>query len=399
MTAFLPMLAYMRSAKFVVLGATVSAALVVACFGDTDKLFNVLAEQQSVQAGGTDAMVTLGKGRQRVELFIPADALATPRPLRVGLATGVARRGRAPLTDTAVLIEPQNTAFAVPVRTRQFVPPPPVGRVYRVVVVPDGENKFLVRGRARLVQAASANVEGYEQWEGDSSGSGLWGLALEEPGDEGIAVPTADAGALDAGTPTTICTPATAVGCTTGQACVLSCLASGNAATMCVPAGQKQPGEVCTGNAECAPGSQCYNRGCGISVCRRYCTQDAQCPMAGTCSNFVSCPNEPAAGARLCSQPCDPRGAAQQGCVTGLRCFVLPGEVTDCECVTPQRVGVDGGACTTTGDCGPGLICVNTGVPVCRPICRLDQPTTCQAGRSCQKLTNPDHAVFGACVP
>ena len=396
------MLAYMPKVMSLVVGAALSAALVVSCFDDTEKLFSVIAEQQSVQAGGADAMVALGKGRQRVELFIPADALPTPRPLRVAIATGTARRGRHPVTDTAILIEPNGTAFAVPVRTRQLVPTPPVGRTYRVVVVPDGGNSFVVRGRAKLVQAASAATEGYEQWEGDSSGSGLWGLALEEPGDEMPTTPDAgaiDAGAIDAGIPITVCTPATASGCSANQACVLSCLSSGDPATMCVAAGAKQPGDVCTSNSDCAQGSQCYNRGCGVSVCRRYCTANAQCPTGGSCANDVSCPNAPKTGAKLCSQPCDPRGTAQTGCATGLRCFVLPGEVPDCECPAAQRTGVDGTTCVNTGDCGPGLICITKGTSVCRPICRLDQPTTCQQGRTCQRLTNPDHLIFGACAP
>lgn len=396
------MWAYMRSAKVRAFGLAFSAALLICCFGDTDKLFAVLAEQQSVQAGGVDAMVTLGKGRQRVEMFIPADALAMPRPIRVGVATGVARRGRHPVTDAAVLIEPNGTSFAAPVRTRQLVPPPPVGRAYRVVVVPDGGNSFVVRSRARLVQPASVETEGYEQWEGDSSGSGLWGLALEEAGDNVGEIPdagTPDAALADAGTPMTACTPATAVGCGANQACVLSCLASGDAATMCVAAGVKQPGEVCVSHGECAAGSQCYNRGCGVSVCRRYCSTNTECAAGGSCSNDVLCPNPASGSGRLCSQPCDPRGTAQMGCVAGLRCFVLAGDVVDCECSGTKRVGTDGVGCVNSGDCAPGLICVNTGTPVCRPICRLDQPTTCQQGRSCQRLTNPDHLVFGACVP
>ena len=395
-----PMYTKMNAVALRMAAAIPLFALVPACAGDAEKLFTVVAEQKTVEVGVADAEVSLGRGRQRVDLSIPANALPMRRSIKVSLTSGTVRRGRHPVSDSGVLIEPVGSVFQAPVRVRQFVPPPPAGRAYRTVVIPDNGALFVVRSRARLIQPASAENEGYEQWEGDSSGSGLWGLALEEMGDD--ALDPRDAGAPEASTPdasTNTCTPATSAGCGRNQGCALSCLASGETVSTCVAAGAKQPGELCTGAGECAPGSQCF-KACGVSVCRRYCTADTQCPAGGSCYSKLSCPI-PLAGntGRVCSQPCDPRGAAQTGCATGLRCLIFPGEVADCDCPAATRIGVDGTACTDTGSCAPSFICVNTGTTSCRPICRLDQPNTCPAGRTCQRLTNPDHKVFGACAP
>lgn len=377
-----------------------SVALVLSCFGDTDKLFQVVAEQKAVQVGGgTDTTVTLGRGRQQMELLVPGSAAVERTQVKVSVVSQTVRRGRSPATDNALLIEPVGTTFITPVRMRQMVPSPPVGRTYRVVVVPDNRTTFVVRSRARFVQGPGVDTEGYEQWEGDIDGSGLWGLDLEIPSDDPSN--PYDAGSPDAAdtAPAIACTPATAAGCGASQACILTCLPSGQGESSCVAAGNKQPGEVCTGVGQCAPGSQCFNKGCGVSVCQRYCASNAECPAGASCFTEISCPMSPQKPARICSQPCDPRGAAQIGCVAGLRCLVFPNEVPSCDCPAAQRVGGDGTACANSSTCAPGLICVNTGTPVCRPICRLDQPTTCQAGRTCQTLTNPTHVVFGACVP
>ncbi len=372
--------------------------LLPACFGDTEKLFTAIAAQQTLEVGGTEATVTLGRGRQRVELLVPANVLPARAQLKVSVVSGTVRRGRHPATDTGVLIDPVGTTFQAPVRIRQLVPPPPPGRSYRSVVVPDNGNSFVARGPARLLRPASAETEGYEQWESDAAGSGLWGLALAEPGDD---PQPADAGTPpDAGgiAPRVACAPATANACAENQSCVVTCLATGETEALCVAAGTKQPGELCTGAGECAPGAQCYNTGCNVSVCRKYCTADAQCPVGGSCSNQVGCATPLPNNARLCSQPCDPRGAAQTGCAAGLRCLLFPGEVADCGCHTASRAGLDGAACADTSACAPGFICVNTGTPMCRPICRLDQPSTCAQGRGCQRLTDPDHVIFGACT-
>lgn len=199
------------------------------------------------------------------------------------------------------------------------------------------------------------------------------------------------------------CTPHSAAGCGPNQTCGVSCMVTGEPQAVCMAAGTKQPGELCTGVGDCAPGSQCFEDKCGgnpVRVCRRYCSNDNDCPTAGRCFTEIECSMPArATGVRICSQPCDPRNDAKLGCAEGLRCFIYPGEVPDCDCVSAQRVGGDGATCVDSGGCQPGLLCVTmSGSPVCRPICRLDAPT-CEAGRTCQMLTNPNYNVFGACVP
>ncbi len=171
----------------------VIVVLAAACGSDAE-LYGTVVEKQTLEIGGMEAALSLGRGQQRVELLVPANALPTRTQVRVSLVSGVARRGRHPAVDTAVLIEPRALTFSAPVRMRQLVPPAPVGRRYRTVVVPEGASAFAVRGPARLLARATPETLGLEVWEGDSEGSGLWGLSLEEPGDGLVAeVPDASA--------------------------------------------------------------------------------------------------------------------------------------------------------------------------------------------------------------
>lgn len=216
-----------------------------------------------------------------------------------------------------------------------------------------------------------------------------------------------DAGAADGASPDATnmfpdltCTPASANACGTNATCGVSCKTNGDPASQCVAAGAKQPGELCS-PGECAPGSQCFSDTCGVRVCRRFCDMDIDCPTGGSCFTEIICADPPRpTGVRICSQPCDPLGEAKVGCATGLRCFVYPGEVTDCDCVAPERTKGDGAPCTDSSSCLPGLACITMGgVSSCRPLCRLNAPGTCAQGRTCERLTNPDYNVFGACVP
>ncbi len=310
----------------------------------------------------------------------------------------------------------------------------------RVVVAAAGQSDSLVypaRGGANELTAArdvSFSVSFSDDLSGDASlsvtllsatgnplGSGT-AAVLISPGRVAYATveidPNArpldtDAGVLDGmqqtdgngdAQPFFACTPHNFAGCGPNQTCGVSCMVSGEPQSICMAAGMKQPGELCTGVGDCAPGSQCFEDKCGgdsVRVCRRYCSNDADCPMAGQCFKQIECSMPPRpTGVRICSQPCDPRNDAKLGCAEGLRCFIYPGEVPDCNCVSAQRVGGDGADCVDFGSCQPGLLCVTmSGTPVCRPICRLDAPTTCQAGRTCQMLTNPNYNIFGACVP
>lgn len=210
-----------------------------------------------------------------------------------------------------------------------------------------------------------------------------------------------DGGVVDGG-PVLACEPsAPATTCGANQTCVLSCGTNGSAAGLCIQAGTKQPGEVCTNNQECEIGSQCFEFACSnagqpIRTCLRFCSEDALCGTDSRCNTTVPCGSF-ATAFRICSRPCDPVGNATVGCATGLQCFIFSGETTGCECASPSRIGRAGSPCNANDDCLPGLMCVAQGESkTCRPICRLDSPH-CASG-TCTRLVNPDYRVFGACL-
>jgi hypothetical protein len=213
----------------------------------------------------------------------------------------------------------------------------------------------------------------------------------------------ADGGVPDGGPPAeagTACDPVTPTTCN-GGTCYLSCPANQPTVGMCTMAGAKKPGELCEQNEDCVPGTQCFAFSCGTSAavktCLRFCKNDAVCGT-GTCSTPLPCMGK-MTDFKACSQACNPVGDAQQGCAAGLHCFVFAGELPDCDCAGTLHVKEPGTACTTSEECKPGHLCVSmTGAKVCRPICRLDMPSTCTVG-TCTKLVDPDYQTFGACVP
>lgn len=223
-------------------------------------------------------------------------------------------------------------------------------------------------------------------------------------------VPNTDGSVADAGKVDTLpnpdsgsiaCSPEGAKGCGAQATCALSCMPAGTT-TQCTPAGTGVPGSVCEDDSDCRVGSQCFVEGCGVKVCRQYCTTNPECGGNGSsCLTEIQCDGAPnGSGHRICSQPCDPREQAQTGCAAGLKCFVFPGEVVDCDCVGPTRTGRDGASCQTSSNCEPGLLCITMdAVARCRPVCRHDTPNDCPSDRSCETLISPPLTIFGACVP
>lgn len=209
-----------------------------------------------------------------------------------------------------------------------------------------------------------------------------------------------DARATDAAVP---CDPVSATACGPGMSCGLGCGAGGMMPeTMCRMAGATPTGSACTARGECLPGAECLTESCGVSSCQALCHGDADCAAVtgSRClSTVISC-GAASTGVRLCSQPCDPRGAATTGCAAGLGCFIFENEITSCDCAGPMRVKNDGESCAMSGECMPGLLCVNMAPStVCRPVCRLGSTTDCAAGRVCEPLTQPVFTTWGACVP
>jgi hypothetical protein len=207
------------------------------------------------------------------------------------------------------------------------------------------------------------------------------------------------------------CNPTVPSTCTTpGRTCTIGCL-NGTAAAACTLPGNKQPGEACTNMQDCVAGSQCFEfnaAACGTTgpavprACLKFCMQDQDCGGGGArCVNAVQCSASGPTPYKFCSRPCDPTGAAMNGCAAGLFCFITPGEIPDCNCRATTRTGGDGQTCTDDRNCQPGFICVEnlqSTQRVCRPLCRLSAPS-CAAGRTCEKLVMPDYQTFGACLP
>lgn len=212
----------------------------------------------------------------------------------------------------------------------------------------------------------------------------------------------------------------------TGQTCYIDCTSRTGS---CVSGGTKGPGEACSGNNDCMPGTQCFDYGtipgcaAGTRVCLKFCASNSDCavgagggqaggpdggmagPVASACLNPVVCPStsmsprEVTTTYSTCSFSCDPRGDATAGCPAGLRCFLFasPGtteQLPDCGCSPPTRTKSEGTSCSASTECLPGHVC-DTVMTVCRRLCRMDTPTDCRAAETCVALTNSTQ--FGVC--
>ncbi len=266
---------------------------------------------------------------------------------------------------------------------------------------------------------------------------------------------TADGGTGDASTTKFPgCDPA-AIMCPDDQTCQVNCKTHVGECTM---GGTGAPGSLCATNADCAPGSQCFDytsTGCGVKVCLRFCNDDNGCGTASTTTSALSVPSDGGsdgaasgsdaaaaadaasdgapsgaveAGAvstkSLCAGPvecsgiatayhtctfaCDPRLIAVKSssrCPTGLSCLVvLTMDQVDCACPEQTRVGTDGDDCTGSAQCAPGYICNMMGTSQkCRAVCSCNasgmsctSPNECTNGKACQTLTRD--TVFGVCL-
>lgn len=201
------------------------------------------------------------------------------------------------------------------------------------------------------------------------------------------------------------CDPAVASSCPATQTCYVDCA---NQAGRCVPGGTKGPGELCSGNSDCAPGTQCFDFKCPSPtlVCLKFCAGDDACaPLsngagASSCRDPVLCPAMTTY--RTCGFACDPRGTATVGCPPGLNCFLFADpaggpDSPSCGCPAASRVGTDGVACIASSDCAPGFICdqMNAG-QFCRRLCKMGSAGDCGGSATCTALAN--NAVFGVCL-
>jgi hypothetical protein len=217
---------------------------------------------------------------------------------------------------------------------------------------------------------------------------------------------------------------ATGLMCMATQTCQVDCVPPSGAQPRneCTAGGAGAAGTVCNTNADCQPGTQCFNyavTGCATKVCLRFCNTTQDCAAFGAggggpgsfCEGPVMCPTFLTAY-HTCTFNCDPRAAAaatRGGCPGSLTC-VMPGTMdqVDCACPEATRTKRENEACTGAADCAPGLLCNMMGTTrVCRPICRCDAnaagtctnttandcPTT---GTTCRPLTN--NTIYGICL-
>jgi hypothetical protein len=203
--------------------------------------------------------------------------------------------------------------------------------------------------------------------------------------------------------------------CAAGQVCQVDCPMN---KTDCVQGGTGAPASVCRNNADCAPGTQCFDYtmlGCAVKVCLQFCGGTADCTTFGAggggsgslCEGPVQC-GAIRTSYHTCTFNCDPTAAAaatRGGCPDTLAC-VMPAsmDAVDCACPEATRTKTEGQACTGAADCKPGLICNQmNGTKVCRSICRCQAAGgactgagTCPtAGTTCHPVTND--TLFGVC--
>jgi hypothetical protein len=211
--------------------------------------------------------------------------------------------------------------------------------------------------------------------------------------------------------------------CAATQTCQVDCAPPMNAPARneCTAGGAGAAGTVCNTNADCQPGTQCFNYtsiGCAVKLCLRFCNTDGECAAFGAggggpgsfCQGPVMCPAFLTAY-RTCTFNCDPRAAAagtRGGCPNLLAC-IMPGDMdqVDCGCPEPTRTKRDGEACASAADCAPGFICNRmSGLQTCRAICRCNAnasgactatPNDCPtAGTTCRAVTN--NTIYGVCL-
>jgi hypothetical protein len=204
--------------------------------------------------------------------------------------------------------------------------------------------------------------------------------------------------------------------CGDGKTCQVNCAMSRNE---CTPGGSGAPGSVCASNADCQPGTQCFDYaglGCAVKVCLRFCNGGSDCAAFGAggggpgsvCEGPVVCPGFETPY-HTCTFNCDPRLAAtatRGGCPTSLACVALAGmDQVDCTCPGTTRVKDIGESCVPGGaDCKTGLVCNRMGsTNTCRAICRCDAANggctaanDCPGSSTCQPVTNS--TLFGVCL-
>ncbi|HVZ72155.1 MAG TPA: hypothetical protein VHJ20_07255 [Polyangia bacterium] len=219
--------------------------------------------------------------------------------------------------------------------------------------------------------------------------------------------------------------------CAAGKTCQVNCEKD---IGECTEGGAGGPGSPCSSNADCAPGSQCFDyagTGCNVKLCLRFCDGDNRCSSTAADGGVTSPDGGAATGVaavgtkslclgpvqcgdtltsyHTCTFACDPRqpaaAAGTTGCPTGLSCLIVGDlDQVDCACAEKTRTGKDGDMCNGSAQCAPGYICnLMSGVRACRAVCHCNAANglctavnDCANGKTCNALTND--TTFGVCL-
>jgi hypothetical protein len=186
-------------------------------------------------------------------------------------------------------------------------------------------------------------------------------------------------------------------GCASGTSCRVNASTGELFCSTTISNGRS--GDSCTSSSVCAAGFECAG-----SVCTEYCTFDSQCDGSdGLCFDDIF--PSPSSNVGLCNHLCNP--VTGSGCDVGLRCLLGTESAAPMRdftvCTTDIGSGGQGDSCTTHGDCGIGMLCVNiqnVGTQ-CAKFCAITgNDCTSIPGTSCLQLSgNPtvEGVQYGFC--
>jgi len=181
-----------------------------------------------------------------------------------------------------------------------------------------------------------------------------------------------------------------------------SVVESGNEyATACVPvSGTRSVGETCErealGRDDCAPGNLCSSvalagDATSTRVCRKLCTQAAQCTAPERCYQFSL--NQPQVYG-MCVPPCQP---LDSDCGPGRHCIFVrdAAEIVFAMCDSHGDLA-EGALCNAPQECSKGMACaLQNG---CRVYCDPAHPCA-DASRVCTPLNFAEFPGLGLCMP
>jgi hypothetical protein len=260
---------------------------------------------------------------------------------------------------------------------------------------------------AALVAAANAMIAC-----GDDDRRGAPDAAMDRPD---AASPTdsgapADGSRPDTSTPS-LCPPGICDllrnGCGPGQGCYFLSPVGDPVPPpipLCQPTGTGTNDSPCANYTDCAPGLYCERDPTDTTGrCKHYCCggSDASCPDGEVCAVTIVGPDGSDTGVGACARlGCS---LLDQDCPGADGCYLQPDGSLIC---ADSEAGIaEGGGCSLSNDCSPGLLCVDptaTGTLACRRVCDATAAgpveAGCQATQSCTALGVASQPNAGVCM-